>query len=57
MSLFKVLSLYLISVSVIATRRRKKRLTDESISKMAFKKASLKASFCTAEVSRNLTAI
>lgn len=57
MSLFKVLSLYLISVYsvVIATRRRKKRLTDEPISKMAFKKASLKASFCAAEVSRNLT--
>lgn len=43
MVLFKVLSLHLISIAVRATRRRKKRLTDEHISKMAFKKASLKA--------------
>lgn len=43
MVLFKVLSLHLISVAAIATRRRKKRSTDGHISKMAFKKAPLKA--------------
>lgn len=53
--LLKILSLHLISVAAIAARRRKKRLADEDISKMAFKKASLKPCFCAAEVSRDLT--